>query len=166
MVPPNKVRITCHPEGGAGVRKGAKDLRAACGSAPEFVRRSFAPTRAPTLSLPRNTQCLCRGSAQSISQWPNDAGGVNDGSRWWSAKRETTGASLQGNRPRRGSQRRHDLSESVCDPCRGRNLANSDPVAARLERLPPATLSDVSGVGAAPSSTALCSLVSALTATA
>jgi len=41
----------CHPERGVGVRKGAKDRRAVRGSAPGFVRRSFAPTRAPTPSL-------------------------------------------------------------------------------------------------------------------
>src|SRR5713226_9420460 len=37
-------------EGWVGPR-GAKDLRADRGSAPGFVRRSFAPTPAPTLSL-------------------------------------------------------------------------------------------------------------------
>src|SRR6266404_4422913 len=37
-------------EGWVGPR-GAKDLRAGRGSAPGFMRRSFAPTPAPTLSL-------------------------------------------------------------------------------------------------------------------
>src|SRR5260221_7711389 len=46
-----QVQVTCHPERRVGVRKGAKDRRAARGSAPGFVRRSFAPTRAPALSL-------------------------------------------------------------------------------------------------------------------
>ena len=45
-------------EGWVGPR-GAKDLRADRGSAPGFVRRSFAPTPAPTLSL-RMTQILSR----------------------------------------------------------------------------------------------------------
>src|SRR5258708_474495 len=47
----DQVKVTCHPERGVGVRKGAKDPRAARGSASRLVRRSFAPTRAPTLSL-------------------------------------------------------------------------------------------------------------------
>jgi len=46
-----QVQVTCHPERRVGVRKGAKDRRAARGSAPGFVRRSFAPARAPALSL-------------------------------------------------------------------------------------------------------------------
>src|SRR5260221_1582322 len=42
-----QVKVTCHPERGVGVRVGAKDRRAAHGSAPRFVRRSFARTLAP-----------------------------------------------------------------------------------------------------------------------
>ncbi len=99
--------------------------------------------------LPRNSQCLCGFLKPSISigcTTPEASQRVAGGG----ARSAKPPVHSPRNRPRTGSQKRHDFYERVCDPCRGRNQVNSGPVAARLRRLPPATVYDASGVRATP----------------